>query len=93
LQTWTATTILRELNLFDSKIPLIRRLVDYLKATLADGVWQMVIPSNNDYPRAPWWTFESASALWDYNPTAGLLGYLARVGAVLDADIQKALES
>jgi hypothetical protein len=79
--------------LFDPEIPLIRRLAEYLLATLADRVWQTVIPSNNDYPRAPWWTFEPATALWDYNPTAGLLGFLARTGMVLDDEISQALTS
>lgn len=93
LQTWTATTILREIDLYDPTNPLVASLVKYLLATLADGVWQTIIPSNNDYPRAPWWTFEPAAALWDYNPTAGLLGYLARTGTVLDDEIKKALAS
>jgi len=93
LQTWAVTTILRELNLFDPTIPLIKRLADYLCASISGGVWQTVMPSNNDYPRAPWWTYDPESAIWGYNPTAALLGYLARIGILLEAEIHQALES
>lgn len=93
LQTWAATAILRELYLFDPSIPLISRLADYLCANISGGVWQTVLPSNNDYPRAPWWTYAPESAIWGYNPTAALLGYMARTSFTLESEIHQALNS
>jgi hypothetical protein len=46
--------------------------------------WLFNIPSNNDFPHAPWWTFDkdkagSFDSEWDYNPTAIIVGFALRV--------------
>jgi hypothetical protein len=47
--------------------------------------WPFNIPSNNDFPHAPWWTFDkdevggSSDSQWDYNPTAIIVGFVLRV--------------
>lgn len=38
--------------------------------------WLYTVPSNNDYPHAPWWTYDQQSYnTITYNPTAALAGF------------------
>lgn len=82
IQTWNATMILREIGLFDSKHPIVAGINRYLTSGVYfDGhCWDCVIPTNNDYPHAPWWEYSgpSDSSTPYYNPSASLAGWLLR---------------
>ena len=54
-------------------------------------MWQGAIPSNNDFPHAPWWTFtERSGEDWGYNPTASLAGFVLQYGVSESALYKKA---
>ena len=83
MASWVATEILFELGIADKALPLARRLLEYLDAALNrdEGYWYGMLPSNNDYPHAPWWTYTDAvtlKAAWGYNPTIALAGFVLR---------------
>lgn len=78
MQTWTAPCILREVGAPKGH-PVAQGILRYLGsgAHFVDGLWQGAIPSNNDFPHAPWWTFTERSwEDWGYNPTASLTGFI-----------------
>lgn len=78
MQTWTATCILREVDAPKGH-PVAQGILRFLVsgAHFVDGLWQGAIPSNNDFPHAPWWTFtERSGEDWGYNPTASLAGFI-----------------
>ncbi len=78
LQTWWATQFLKEINFHDVNHPMIKGIITYLASGdgTAKGRWQFSIPSNNDHPRAPWWTYSENDESPGYNPTAALAGYI-----------------
>lgn len=90
IQTWAATEILRELD-FEEDHPIIRGILRYLDSgkDFNGSCWLNTVPTNNDYPRAPWWTYSSDSfARITYNPTAALAGFALRF-ASKDRDLYK----
>lgn len=79
IQTWAATEIIRELHVTNSDQPIIQGILRYLEsgADFDQGFWANVVPSNNDYPHAPWWHYDSEdSGNNSYNPTAALAGFI-----------------
>lgn len=78
IQTWAATEILREINFEDREHPVIQGIVKYLSSGLdfdrKRNQWMNVVPSNNDYPHAIWWTYKDDGE-FKYNPTACLAGF------------------
>ena len=82
LQTWCATQLLKEINLRDLSHPMIKSIMKYLSS--GDGMaadrWQFSVPSNNDHPRAPWWSYSEADENPDYNPSAALAGFMIKHG-------------
>jgi len=81
VQTWGATRIINEVNLEDKSHPIIRGILKYLGAGVHfDGhTWANSIPTNNNYPHAPWWSFDPDSEP-TYNPTASLVGFILKFG-------------
>ena len=83
IQTWCATTYLREISLYDRDHPVVAGIVRYLESGASfDGhCWAWAVPGNNQYPHASWWTYEpiAPDAPRNYNPTASLAGWLLRV--------------
>ncbi len=79
IQTWAATEILREIGWTDADHPIVQGILRYLASGDAfDGRhWLFAVPSNNDHPGAPWWTYR-ADDVSDDNPTASLAGFLVR---------------
>ncbi len=78
IQTWCATEILYELEMKDKNHPIVQGILAYLseKRDFHDGYWDAVIPSNNEFPRAPWWSYkEDVNEEWGYNPTVCLAGF------------------
>ena len=80
LQTWAATEILREINFTDSSHWLIQGILDFLGSGehFNGKHWANIIPSNNNYPHAPWWHASDRKWHDDYNPTACLAGFIIR---------------
>lgn len=79
IQTWAATEIIREINLENAGHPVVRGILRYLENTKDfDGHrWSNTIPSNDQYPHAPWWNYAPAEEI-NYNPTASLIGFIFR---------------
>ena len=85
--TQIAISRLKELDCFDEKDPLTMGILSFLEnePSLGKKGWLFNIPSNNDFPHAPWWTFDndktssSLDSEWDYNPTAIIVGFVLRL--------------
>ncbi|MBR2152907.1 MAG: hypothetical protein IJ944_06485 [Clostridia bacterium] len=91
LHSNTASEIIREIDFEDGNNPVIKGLLKwYNSGTHFNGkTWEITIPSNNDYPHAPWWHTDSVSSCHtDYNGTAQIAGFIVRY-ADKDADIFK----
>ena len=80
LTTQTATDILFRLNV-PAGHPIVQGVLRYLDSGKdfdeAHRQWPGSIPSNNDHPRAIWWTWENKEA-FNYNPTAALAAFILR---------------
>ncbi len=81
MQTSTAIERIEEIGGLDNDHPIILGILKYL-ASGADFIanrWCNVIPSNNDFPHAPWWNSASDSReRSEYNPTAILVGFILK---------------
>jgi hypothetical protein len=77
IQCWVAINILREMN-FDRNAPLVNKLVDYLENAFDEKTlrWPLLIPSNDDYPHAPWWSYREMEP--QFNPSASIAGFLIK---------------
>lgn len=77
VQTWVATEIIKEINLDDKNHPIIQGILKYLSSGKDfDGhTWLNTVATNNDYPHAPWWNFETSQEV-SYNPTACFIGFI-----------------
>ena len=77
VQTWMAFEIIEELHL-DNTSEIVKKVLDYLVniAPKKDGYFLATIPSNNDFPHAPWWSYSEESAVWGYNPTIAVAGFI-----------------
>lgn len=79
IQTWVAMELLKEIGLTTSSHPIIQGVLNYLASgkDFNGHCWANAIPTNNDYPRAPWWTADEHSAeAISYNPTAYFAGVI-----------------
>lgn len=79
IETWCAIEILREINFTDRDHPIIKGILKYLESgkDFNGTFWANTIKSNNDYPHAPWWTYqEDSKGEITYNPTASLAGFI-----------------
>lgn len=79
IQTWVATEIIKEVKLEDAGHPIIQGILRYLASTsdFNGHMWFHTIPSNNDYPHAPWWDYIPSQEL-TYNPTACFIGFIIK---------------
>ena len=79
IQTWAATEIIKEVGLEDRTHPIIQGILSYLASGKDfDGhTWARSIPTNNNYPHAPWWRWEPDPET-SYNPTACLIGFILK---------------
>ncbi|MCL1830617.1 MAG: hypothetical protein FWG21_04215 [Oscillospiraceae bacterium] len=81
IQTWAATEIINEIGFRDKTHPIIVSILSYLssKEHFRDDCWLSSIPSNNEYPHAPWWEYDNDSTSNNrYNPTVALVGFIIR---------------
>lgn len=80
IQTWAATEILNEVCLEEDH-PIIQGILKYLESgkDFNGKRWRNTVPSNNDYPHAPWWHYSIQSDdTVTYNPTSALAGFALR---------------
>jgi len=95
IQTWCATEILYEIGLVEKDNSIVQGILKYLESgkDSIDGYWLAEIPTNNDYPHAPWWTYsENIIEEWGYNPTICLAGFILYYGTEGSKLYEKALE-
>lgn len=61
--TLTAMTILDKIGFTDTSHSIWLGILNYLDSGVYYDTygWQFSIPSNNDYPHAPWWTYDAAA--------------------------------
>ena len=80
LTTQTATEILYAVDA-PADHPIVLNTLRYLDSGAdfdrAHRQWPGSIASNNDHPRAIWWTYEGKDA-FQYNPTAGLAAFILK---------------
>lgn len=79
IQTWRATEILYELGVTDKENEIVKGILAYLdsKKDFQDGYWLTAVPTNNDYPHAPWWSYgDNVIENLGYNPTISLVGFV-----------------
>ncbi len=77
----TACRIILDIDFDDADHPVIQGLLRWCESgALFNGhTWALDVPSNNDYPHAPWWHTDSKSACrTDYNETARIAGFIIR---------------
>lgn len=76
IQTWQATLILRDLEI-SSDHQMIVNILSYLEKSYQKDIrkWALTIPSNNEYPHAPWWHHQEQLEL-SFNPSASLAGFI-----------------
>ena len=81
LTTQTAADILFTVDA-PREHPLVQNALRYLDSgkdfDAAHRQWPGSIPTNNDHPRAIWWTYEADKEAFRYNPTAALAAFILR---------------
>ncbi|RBP95812.1 hypothetical protein DFO70_102137 [Cytobacillus firmus] len=78
MASWAAGQILMDIEA-EPELNVVQKLVNYLEHSYMHEkkMWLSVMPSNNEYPHAPWWHWtESVQENWFYNPSAELAGFL-----------------
>ncbi|KAF0819906.1 MULTISPECIES: hypothetical protein [unclassified Cytobacillus] len=78
MASWAAGQILLDIEA-KPELNVVQKLVNYLESSYMHEkyMWPSVMPSNNDYPHAPWWHWtENVQDNWSYNPSAELAGFL-----------------
>jgi len=73
-----AISILNDIEFSDAKHPIIKGIHRYLDsgASFSEDGWEWTIPTNNDYPRAPWWNFEPNDAKAGFGLTAEIISFI-----------------
>lgn len=92
--TGVAIEIFRELGLYDPHHPIVKKAFKFLDSGVffTERGWTFTIPSNSDYPRAPWWTFSVENNEHNgYHATGGIVGYILRCGDRKSRLYQKSL--
>lgn len=81
LTSQTATEILYAVDA-PAGHPIVEGLLRYLDSGKdfdpEHRQWLNTIPSNNDHPRATWWTYKPGEEGFNYNPTAALAAFILR---------------
>lgn len=77
--TSIAIKLLEEIDFTDKEDDIIKNILKYLDSTLdcEHKTWSAIIPSNNNYPHASWWTYKEYDIMefWGYTPTADLIAF------------------
>lgn len=77
--TMIAISILNNINFTDTSHPIMQGIIRFLESGVhfnGDG-WLFNIPSNNNYARAPWWTYDpKANEIEHKGVTLGLVCFI-----------------
>ncbi|WP_040950719.1 hypothetical protein [Gorillibacterium massiliense] len=95
LTTSTAVLLLKEIGFSETGHPLAQGILNFLGRGeyTTDKGWPFTIPSNSEYPCAPWWSYSgAANAEMGFNPTAILVGFLLRFSDESSVVYEKALD-
>jgi len=87
--------MLRQIGFVDVTHPIYQGIFRYLENTeyKSEHGWFFTIPSNNDYPRGIWWTYNpETNAFQNIGTTASLCGFILRYGEQSSALYQTARE-
>ena len=77
--TLNAIGKLKSINFTDTDHPIMRGIFKYLEngEHSNDNGWLFNIPSNNDYPCAPWWTYDPEANEYEHTGvTAGIVCFV-----------------
>lgn len=79
-QMFYAIHILHELAYQDTTHPVIQNMLRYLESgkDMVDGFWVSILPSNNQYPHAPWWTKTDRKTFDVYMPNADICWFILK---------------
>lgn len=79
-QVFYAIHILHELAYQDTTHPVIQNMLRYLESgkDMVDGFWVSILPSNNQYPHAPWWTKTDRKTFDVYMPNADICWFILK---------------
>lgn len=79
-QMFYAIHILHELAYQDTTHPVIQNMLRYLESgkDMVDGFWVSILPSNNQYPHAPWWTKTDKKTFDVYMPNADICWFILK---------------
>jgi hypothetical protein len=80
-QVLRAINILKDIEFDDKEHPILQGIFKFLEsgAYCLENGWYFNIPSNNDYPHAPWWNFNmEANKVEGIGITAELAGFIFR---------------
>ncbi|MBC8015070.1 MAG: hypothetical protein H7X79_04930, partial [Sporomusaceae bacterium] len=89
--TLTAIIILKDIEFADKQHPIMQGIFNFLesRAYCSENGWHFNIPSNNDYPHAPWWEYNmEANAVEGIGVTAEIVGFVFKY-AKEDSEIYK----
>ena len=79
-QMFYAIHILHELAYQDTTHPVIQNMLRYLESgkDMVDGFWVSILPSNNQYPHAPWWTKTDRKTFDVHMPNADICWFILK---------------
>ncbi len=81
--TLHAINILNEIDFVDKSHQVIQGIFKFLESSMhsdEDG-WLFSIPSNDDFPHAPWWTYDKAANKYEsIGVSAGIVGFILEYG-------------
>lgn len=95
ITTQHALKILRLVDFLDMRHPIYQGIWKYLNAEkdLLEYGWRFTVPSNEDYPHAPWWNYSEAENKKEYfGVTAELTAFILKYGEQESSLYQKALK-
>lgn len=77
IQTWTAITILQQLEVTSSHTT-VKRILSYLELSFdkKSNSWPRLDPTNNSFPHAPWWSYKVEET--SFNPSASIAGFVVK---------------
>jgi len=79
--TSIAISMLKMIDFTDIKHPIVSGILRFLDsgAYFTENGWLWSIPTNNDYPHAPWWNYESDDATTEFGLSAELACFIFSV--------------
>jgi len=88
-----AIIILRTIEFTDVKHPIISGILRFLDsgAYFSENGWQFTIPTNDEYPRAPWWNFVPDDATTEFGLSADIASFILNVAEKDSVLYKKAL--